>query len=153
MSASVFANRTNAQDSPKAKGDARMPMVAGSMSPNVTFKTPLPFTWLSAFVWRLAKFWRGLRSEIPWVDRSPAEIVRDHVRLTLQPIDAPPQAEQLERVWEHLGSDEMLLFSTDYPHWQFDDTPLPDAVPAAIARKILIDNPLATYPRLMEAMP
>ncbi len=111
------------------------------------------FTWLPACLWRLTKFWRGLRSEVPWIDRSPAEIVRDHVRLTLQPIDAPPRAEQFERLWQHMGSDEMLLFSTDYPHWQFDDTPLPDAVPAAIARKILIDNPLATYPRLMEAMP
>jgi predicted TIM-barrel fold metal-dependent hydrolase len=34
------------------------------------------FTWLPAFLWRTAKFWRGLRPEVPWVDRSPTEIVR-----------------------------------------------------------------------------
>jgi len=32
-------------------------------------------TWVPAFLWRFSKFWRGLRSEIPWVDRSPAEIM------------------------------------------------------------------------------
>ena len=31
----------------------------------------------------------GLRTEVPWVDRSPWEIVRDHFRLTIQPFDAP----------------------------------------------------------------
>ena len=72
--------------------------------------------------------------------------MRDHVRLTLQPIDAPPDAGQLERLWEHMGSDELLLFSTDYPHWQFDgDALLPDVLPAQMLRKILIDNPRATY--------
>ena len=29
-------------------------------------------------------------------------------------------------IFEHLGSDELVLFSTDYPHWQFDGVdPLP----------------------------
>ena len=46
-------------------------------------------TWVPAFLWRFSKFWRGLRSEIPWVDRTPAEIFRDHFRLTIQPFDAP----------------------------------------------------------------
>ena len=46
-------------------------------------------TWLPAFLWRFDKFWRGLRTEVPWVDRSPWEIVRDHFRLTIQPLDAP----------------------------------------------------------------
>ena len=46
-------------------------------------------TWLPGFLWRFSKFWRGVRAEVPWVDRSPAEIVRDHVRLTIQPFDAP----------------------------------------------------------------
>src|SRR3546814_6487039 len=51
------------------------------------------FTWLPAHLWRLGKYWKGLRMEIPWVDRPPVEIVRDHVRFTLQPVDAPPQPE------------------------------------------------------------
>ena len=47
------------------------------------------FTWLPPLLWRTGKLWRGVRPEVPWLDRSPAEIIRDHVRLTLQPIDAP----------------------------------------------------------------
>jgi predicted TIM-barrel fold metal-dependent hydrolase len=51
------------------------------------------FTWLPAHLWRLTKFWRGLRMEIPWVDRAPSDIVRSNVRLTTQPCDAPPTTE------------------------------------------------------------
>ena len=110
------------------------------------------FTWLPSWLWRVHKYWRGLRMEIPWVDRPPPEIIRDQVRFTLQPIDAPGTAELL-RVIEHVGSDELLLFSTDYPHWQFDgDAALPDDLPAALAHKIALDNPRATYPRLQEVM-
>jgi len=43
----------------------------------------------------------------------------------------------------------MLLFSTDYPHWQFDgDAVLPDGLSGETVQRILIDNPLETYPRL-----
>jgi hypothetical protein len=61
-----------------------------------------------------------LRSEVPWVDRTPAEIFRDHFRLTIQPLDAPDSADTIARAIDHLRSDELLLFSSDYPHWQFD---------------------------------
>jgi uncharacterized protein len=111
------------------------------------------FTWLPACLWRFDKTWRGVRSEIPWVDRPPAEIVREHIRFTLQPIDEPPHPGQLELVLEQMGSEKLLLFSTDYPHWQFDgDAVLPPALPAALVSKILIDNPLDTYPRLAETV-
>jgi len=111
------------------------------------------FTWLPAHLWHLTKFWRGLRMEVPWVDRPPFEIVRDQVRLTLQPVDAPPRPEQFERLLEHMGSDKLLLFSTDYPHWQFDgDEALPEGLSGELVRKILIDNPRETYPRLMETV-
>jgi len=106
-------------------------------------------TWLPGFLWRFSKFWRGLRAEIPWVDRPPDEIVRDHFRLTVQPFDAPEEVEAAERAIEHLRSDDMLLFASDYPHWQFDgDEAMPKAIPAALHRKIRVDNPLATYGRL-----
>lgn len=107
------------------------------------------FTWLPAHLWRLSKFWRGLRMEVPWVDRSPADIVRSNVRLTLQPVDGPPEPARFERLMEHMGSDELLLFSTDYPHWQFDgDAALPEGLSPAMVQKIMVDNPLATYRRL-----
>jgi uncharacterized protein len=106
-------------------------------------------TWLPGFLWRFSKFWRGLRPEVPWVDRSPAEIVRDHIRLTVQPLDAPAEPDAVERTIDHLRSDDMLLYASDYPHWQFDgDDALPPGIPAGLRRKILVDNPIATYNRL-----
>lgn len=108
-------------------------------------------TWLPASLWRLDKTWRGVRAETPWLERLPTEVVREHVRLTLQPFDAPPTEPQIHAILDQLGSDRMLLFSTDYPHWHFDgDDALPAGLPADLARKICVDNPLETYPRLTE---
>ncbi len=110
-------------------------------------------TWLPAFLWRATKSWRGLRTEAPWMKRSPAALVREHVRMTLQPFDAPGAAE-VERILEQIDSDEILLFSTDFPHWHFDgDAAIPAGMPAALVEKLCVDNPLATYPRLQETMP
>jgi hypothetical protein len=110
------------------------------------------FTWLPNLLWRTSKSWRGMRPEVPWIDRSPAEIFREHVRVTLQPVDAPKDdSATLLKTLEHIGSDRMLLFSTDYPHWQFDgDDVLPDGLSEATVKRMLIDNPLETYPRLQE---
>jgi predicted TIM-barrel fold metal-dependent hydrolase len=109
-------------------------------------------TWLPAFLWRLTKTWKGVRFEVPWVDRPPVELVRGQVRLTVQPFDAPeddPGA--VQRIIEHLRSDDMLLWASDWPHWQFDGTEsLPQGFPAAMLPKLMRDNALATYGRLQE---
>ncbi len=108
-------------------------------------------TWLPSFLWRFSKFWRGVRAEVPWVDRPPAEIVRDHVRLTVQPFDAPAAPEVVERLIDHLESDAILLYASDFPHWQFDgDDVLPPGLSAGLRQKILVDNPRATYGRMQE---
>jgi len=123
-----------------------------SRFPDVTFVlVESGFTWLPAYLWRLTKYWHGLRMEVPWVDRSPADLIRAQVRFTLQPLDAPQDGADVLRVIDHIGSEELLLFSTDYPHWQFDgDDPFPAALPQALRQKILLDNPLATYARIRE---
>jgi len=109
-------------------------------------------TWLSGFIWRADKTWKGVRAEVPWVTRAPSEIIRDHVRFTVQPVDAPDEMEAILRLIEHLESDELFLFSTDYPHWQFDgDSVLPNNLSGALFRKIISENALATYPRLAKA--
>jgi len=106
-------------------------------------------TWLPACMWRMDKTWRGVRSEVPWVDRRPAEIIRDHVRLTIQPFDDPPGADEVATILDGIGSDDMLLYSSDYPHWHYDgNDAIPPGLPAGLMQKILVDNPLATYSRL-----
>jgi uncharacterized protein len=111
------------------------------------------FTWLPAFAWKFNKTWRGVRMEVPWVAKPPFDIIRDHVRFTLQPIDAPDDATTLNDAIAQLGSDALLLFSSDFPHWQFDaDEVLPEGLSDQLLKKILIDNPLATYPRLKETV-
>ena len=110
------------------------------------------FTWLPQFLWRQVKTWRAMRAEVPWVDRAPIEVVRDSVRFTLQPTDAPPNSGVLSAIIDMIGSDQLLLFSTDYPHWQFDgEAALPAELPKSLVRRVLVDNPLITYPRLKES--
>jgi len=109
------------------------------------------FTWLPGYCWRIDKIWRGVRREVPWVKEAPSEIIRRHVRFTLQPADAPPDPKQMEQVINQIGCDDLILFSTDYPHCQFDGTnPFPDGFPERLKQKVMIDNPLATYARLNE---
>ncbi len=110
-------------------------------------------TWLPGFIWRAVKTWRGVRAEVPWVKRSPAEIIRENVRLTVQPIDAPRDSNVFDRIVDMIDSDNMLLFASDYPHWQFEcDAVLPPGLSPTLLQRIRVDNPLETYPRLKETV-
>jgi predicted TIM-barrel fold metal-dependent hydrolase len=104
------------------------------------------FAWLPAFLWRFDKEWKGLRRETPWIRRLPSAYVREHMRATLQPLDVPDGRTVL-RTLELLESDAFLLFSTDYPHWQFDD--LAEAFPSGlgddVSTKILSTNARRFY--------
>ena len=109
-------------------------------------------SWLPGFIWRAVKTWRGVRAEVPWINRSPADIIRENIRLTMQPFDAPDQA-TVERIVGQIDADHMLLFASDYPHWQFEgEAILPPGLSDELCRKMRIDNALETYPRLMETV-
>ena len=104
-------------------------------------------TWLPAFMWRFDKEWRNLRQLVPWVKRAPSEYIRDHVHLTVQPLDTPPTTDELLKVIEEIGADDLLLFATDYPHQHVAD-PAQDLLPhlpEALARKIRHENARALY--------
>lgn len=107
-------------------------------------------SWLPPCLWRFDKTWRGVRAETPWVKQPLSEIIKDHVRLTLQPFDGPDAASRLERVIEQIGSDRVVMFSSDFPHWHYEGT---DALPLAdtkgpLARRVLWENAVETYARL-----
>jgi len=104
-------------------------------------------TWLPSLMWRLDKEWKGLRREVPWVKRLPSEYIHDHVRFTLQPLDAPPDPRHLLQIIDQLESEELLLFSTDYPYHRFDNLSdaLPAGLPADLKQKILVENARTFY--------
>lgn len=84
--------------------------------------------------------------EVPHLKRKPSEYVREHFWFTTQPIDEPDEARHLRSLIEWVGIDR-LLFSSDYPHWDFDDprfafkTPLTEAE----RKKIFSTNARAVY--------
>jgi uncharacterized protein len=104
------------------------------------------FTWLPSLMWRLDKEWKGLRREVPWNRQLPSEYIRQHVRLTTQPLDEPPDRATFLEILDMLG-DDLLMFSTDYPHWHFDspDDALLSFLPDGLRRKILAENARAFY--------
>jgi len=78
--------------------------------------------WLPGILWRLDTNWRGLRSEVPWLDRKPSEAAREHVRFSTQPLEHTDGEDALLfEMLEAAGAPQILCFASDYPHWDFDD--------------------------------
>ena len=78
------------------------------------------FVWLPALSWRLDKHWKTLKGEVPHLRRAPSEYIRDHFWFTTQPIDEPQKPQHMRETIDWIGWDK-ILFSTDYPHWDYDD--------------------------------
>jgi len=100
------------------------------------------FSWAPSLMWRLDQSWRDARREVPWLKRRPSEYIREHVRFGTQPMEEPDDPRQLLQVIDMLGSEDLLMFSTDYPHWDYD-TPqaaIPSVFGPALRRKILWEN-------------
>ena len=105
------------------------------------------FTWLPSFLWRFDKEWRNLRRLVPWVKQAPSAYIREHVRITIQPLDTPPDPPQMLEIVEQIGSDDVLMYASDYPHVHGAD---PDEaffryLPESLARKIWSENARELY--------
>ncbi len=105
------------------------------------------FSWVPALLWRFDKVWKGLRRDVPWVRRLPSEYVAAHLRFTIRPLDLPPEQDALASVFDDLGSDRLLLFGSDYPHWHFDtlEEAIPSGLPRGTRQAVLADNARAFY--------
>jgi uncharacterized protein len=103
-------------------------------------------SWFAPYIWRLDKHWKALRSEVPWLKRMPSEYFREHVRLTTQPWEEPPQASDLSVILEWLDIGNTLMFATDYPHHDADDPKwMIPHLPAEYRDRILAKTAIETY--------
>lgn len=108
------------------------------------------YSWAVPFAWRLDAVWRVLKDEVPDLERKPSEYLRDHLWFTSQPLEEPEDPKWFAGLYEQLeqaGMGDRLMFSSDYPHWDFDPPreALPKSLPEEARRRILGSNASALY--------
>ncbi|WP_134703192.1 amidohydrolase family protein [Ammoniphilus sp. YIM 78166] len=102
--------------------------------------------WLPPLLWRLDSEWKGLREEVPRVKKKPSEYIRDHVRITSQPIESPEKPEHLLQIFEMMDAKNILMFSSDYPHWDFDSPSRAfPKMPEDLKQRIFFENAKELY--------
>ena len=77
--------------------------------------------WLPHLMWRMDKNYKGLRSTTPWLKKLPSQYIREHIRLTTQPIEEPENPQHILQIFEMMDAKNTVMFSSDYPHWDFDN--------------------------------
>ncbi len=106
--------------------------------------------WLPHLMWRMDKNYKALRSSVPWLKRPPSEYIHDHVLLTTQPVEEPENPRHLAQIFEMIDAEHTLMYSSDYPHWDFDAPkqaipPLPRDIRERLRKRILGETAAELY--------
>ena len=104
------------------------------------------FSWLPHLMWRMDREYRQGRVEVPWVKKLPSEHMRGRLRFSTQPTEDISRDQWLKLI-DLMGSDEYLVFSTDYPHFDFDEprAAIPNSLPDDLRKKIFWKNGADLY--------
>lgn len=108
----------------------------------------LAWSWLVPFAWRLDHAYDLMRAEVPHLERRPSEYVADHFWFSTQPMEEPEQLGWFDDVYQMFEDTvgDKLMYSSDYPHWDFDyPETLPASLPVSTRRKILGENASKLY--------
>ena len=99
-------------------------------------------------MWRLDHEWRQSPASLPRLKRKPSEYVRRNSRFTTQPVVEPHKPGALAKVLDMVYAHETLMFSSDYPHWDFDDPHrvlVGRGITHELRRRIFIETPRELY--------
>jgi predicted TIM-barrel fold metal-dependent hydrolase len=109
----------------------------------------LSWSWAVPLAWRMDRAYRVMRSEVGHLQRLPSEYIRDHIWYSTQPIEEPEEPRFVDDIldlFEASGMADKLMYSSDYPHWDYDP---PSSFPASVTgdrlRRILGENAAALY--------
>ncbi len=97
--------------------------------------------WAVGLMWHMDADWKSLRDQTPWLKRLPSEYFRQHIRVGTQPMLEPEDNEQFFCLLDALHAEETLVYSSDWPHWDWDDpaTTFPK-LPEHLHRRIFCEN-------------
>jgi predicted TIM-barrel fold metal-dependent hydrolase len=106
-------------------------------------------------MWRMDAMYEARKAELPHLKKKPSEYVYDHIWLSTQPLDFPEDRSELGKALEWMEADRLLLFSTDYPHWTFDDPKwVIRQIPEQLREAIMFENGIKLFnlPRTLPAL-
>lgn len=105
--------------------------------------------WLPHLMWRMDKNFKALRATTPWLRELPSHYILEHVRLTTQPVEEPENPAHLAAIFEMVHAEKTVLFSSDFPHWDFDDPDyvLPRTISEETKRRVFYENALELFGR------
>jgi predicted TIM-barrel fold metal-dependent hydrolase len=75
--------------------------------------------WIPFLMQRLDHEWHMRSSEAPLLTRAPSTYMRE-MYFTSQPLEYTGDVELLQKTFEMIDAENRLLYSSDYPHWDFD---------------------------------
>ena len=75
--------------------------------------------WIPFLMQRLDHEYQMRSSEAPALKRMPSEYMRE-MFYTSQPMEKPKDLGMLEMTFRMINAETQLLYSSDYPHWDFD---------------------------------
>jgi predicted TIM-barrel fold metal-dependent hydrolase len=103
------------------------------------------FSWAVPLLWRTDAEWRGLRVEVPWLTRSPSEVVAEHVRFVID-----GAAELGLGAWQlaEMLPPGTLVYGSDAPFVTAPAAQTLQGAPAELRAPIAADNARATFTRL-----
>jgi uncharacterized protein len=104
------------------------------------------FTWLPHLLLHADQKYKYLGIETPWLHELPSNTLKGRLRVGTQPIEEMTAAD-FNRFIELMGSEDMLVFCTDYPHWDSDEPlrALPSGLRPELRKKIFYENARAFY--------
>ncbi|PTY06052.1 amidohydrolase [Verrucomicrobia bacterium LW23] len=111
-------------------------------------------SWMLPLMWELDADWKRLRAEMPLLKEKPSDYLKRQFFYTTQPIEEPKATEDLLHTYEMIGGATQIMFSSDFPHWDFDDPfrILPGKTGAELKRRILRENARRLYGRKLAAL-
>ncbi len=104
------------------------------------------FGWMPSLGWRMDNNWKRLKDEVPHLRKAPSEYMREQIWISTQPMEEAEEPEHLIECMDWVGWDR-IMFSSDYPHWDFDDplVALPPSLDAERRAMVFSENARALY--------
>ena len=78
--------------------------------------------WIPYFMHRFDDEYMGKRHDAPLLEKPPSEYIKDRFYFTSQPVEGASDPTYVQQTVRMFDGAEHLMFSSDYPHNDFDNS-------------------------------